>query len=86
MRLAPNFRIPFAHKHEHQEEVYVIMRGSGRVKVGDEIVGLGELDAIRFDENTMRNMEAGPEGIEFLAFAASDDPLDAEMMQRGWQD
>src|SRR5436190_788732 len=73
MKLAPNFRIPFAHKHEHQEEVYVVVRGSGRVKVEDEIVELREWDAIRFDENTMRNIEAGADGLEFLAFGAGDD-------------
>ena len=86
MKLAPNFRIPFGQKHEHQEEVYVVVRGSGRVKVEDEIVELREWDAIRFDENTMRNMEAGPDGVEFLAFGAGDDPLDAEMVQGWWQD
>ncbi len=86
MKLDPNFRIPFGHKHERQEEVYVVVRGSGRVKVEDEIVELREWDAIRFDENTMRNMEAGPDGIEFLAFGAGDDPLDAEMVQGWWQD
>ena len=58
--LAPNFRIPFGHKHEEQEEVYVIVRGSARIKVDDEIVELGPLDAIRFDKETMRNVEAGP--------------------------
>ena len=86
MKLDPNFRIPFGHKHEHQEEVYVVVRGSGRVKVEDEIVELREWDAIRFDENTMRNMEAGPDGLEFLAFGAGDDPLDAEMVQGWWRD
>jgi mannose-6-phosphate isomerase-like protein (cupin superfamily) len=48
MKLEPNFRIPFGHKHEHQEEVYVVVRGSGRVKVEDDIVELREWDAIRF--------------------------------------
>ena len=86
MKLDPNFRIPFGHKHEHQEEVYVVVRGSGQVKVEDDIVELREWDAIRFDENTMRNMEAGPDGIEFLAFGAGDDPLDAEMVQGWWRD
>jgi mannose-6-phosphate isomerase-like protein (cupin superfamily) len=86
MTLAPNFRIPFGHKHEHQEEVYVIVRGSARVKIEDDIVELREWDAIRFDENTMRNMEAGPTGVEFLAFGAGNDPLDAEMVQGWWQD
>jgi hypothetical protein len=29
-RLAPNFRIPFGHKHLQQEEVYVLVGGSAR--------------------------------------------------------
>ena len=36
--LEPGFRIPFGHKHASQEEVYVIVSGSARVKVEDEIV------------------------------------------------
>ena len=84
MKLAPNFRIPFGHKHEGQEEVYVIVRGSARIKVEDEIVELGEWDAIRFDKDTMRNVEAGPEGVEYLAFGAGDDPTDAEMVPGWW--
>ena len=84
MTLDPNFRIPFGHKHEGQEEVYVVVRGSARIKVEDEIVELGEWDAIRFDRNTMRDMEAGPDGVEYLAFGAGDDPTDAEMAPGWW--
>jgi mannose-6-phosphate isomerase-like protein (cupin superfamily) len=86
MKLAPNFRIPFGHKHEGQEEVYVVVRGSARVKVEDEIVELGEWDAIRFDKDTMRNVEAGPEGVEYLAFGAGKDPTDAEMAPGWWSE
>ena len=86
LRLAPGFRVPFGHKHEAQEEVYVVVRGSGRVKVGDEIVELAEWDAIRFDKNTMRQMEAGPDGMEYVAFGAGTDPLDAEMAPGWWSD
>jgi mannose-6-phosphate isomerase-like protein (cupin superfamily) len=86
MKLAPNFRIPFAHKHANQEEVYVILRGSARIKVEDEIVELGEWDAIRFDKDTMRGVEAGPDGVQYLAFGAGDDPSDAEMVQNWWTD
>jgi mannose-6-phosphate isomerase-like protein (cupin superfamily) len=84
--LAPNFRIPFGHKHEGQEEVYVVVRGSGRVKVEDEIVEVEEWDAIRFDKDTMRNVEAGPDGIEYLAFGAGEDPRDVEMASDWWSD
>jgi len=82
--LEPGFRIPFGHKHETQEEVYVIVRGAARVKVDDEIVELAEWDAIRFPKNTMRQMEAGPDGVEYLAFGAGDDPAEVEMAPGWW--
>jgi mannose-6-phosphate isomerase-like protein (cupin superfamily) len=85
-KLEPNFRIPFGHKHETQEEVYVVVRGSGRVKVEEEIVDVGEWDAIRFDEGTMRNVEAGPDGIEYLAFGAGEDAREVEMVPNWWGD
>jgi mannose-6-phosphate isomerase-like protein (cupin superfamily) len=86
MKLAPGFRIPFGHKHEDQEEVYVIVRGSARIKVDGEVVEAGQWDAIRFDTNTMRNVEAGPDGVEYLAFGAGDDPRDADMVPGWWDD
>ncbi|HEY7003966.1 MAG TPA: cupin domain-containing protein [Gaiellaceae bacterium] len=85
-KLDPGFRIPFGHKHADQEEVYVVVRGSGRVKVDDEVVELSEWDSIRFDKDTMRNMEAGPEGMEYLAFSAGSDASDAEMAPGWWSD
>ena len=86
LKLAPAFRMPFGHKHVAQEEVYVVVRGSGRIKVDDEIVEVAEWDAIRFDEDTMRNVEAGPDGIEYLAFGAGEDPRDVDMAQNWWSD
>jgi mannose-6-phosphate isomerase-like protein (cupin superfamily) len=86
LTLGPGFRIPFAHKHAHQEEVYVVVRGSARIKVEDEIVDLGQWDAIRIDEDTLRAVEAGPEGVEYLAFGAGDDPRDADLVQDWWRD
>jgi mannose-6-phosphate isomerase-like protein (cupin superfamily) len=85
-RLEPNFRIPFGHRHASQEEVYVIVAGSGRVKVGDEVVEVGQWDAIRFDKDTMRNVEAGPDGIEYVAFGAGEDAREVEMAQDWWSD
>jgi uncharacterized cupin superfamily protein len=86
LRLDPGFRMPFGHKHEHQEEVYVILKGLARIKVEgeDKVVELGPLEAIRFDTDTMRAVEAGPDGVEYLAFGAGDDPTDAEMVPGWW--
>jgi mannose-6-phosphate isomerase-like protein (cupin superfamily) len=86
LKLAPNFRIPFGHKHAGQEEVYVVVNGSARIKVDDEIVEVGQWDAIRFDTGTMRAVEAGPDGVEYIAFGAGDDPKDVEMVQGWWSD
>jgi mannose-6-phosphate isomerase-like protein (cupin superfamily) len=86
MKLEPNFRIPFGHKHVGQEEVYVITRGSARIKVEDQIVEVGRWDAIRFDKDTMRDVEAGPEGVEYLAFGAGEDASEVEMAQDWWKD
>jgi mannose-6-phosphate isomerase-like protein (cupin superfamily) len=85
-KLDPGFRIPFGHKHSAQEEVYVVVRGSGRVKVDDDIIELREWDAIRFDQDAMRNVEAGPDGIEYLAFSAGNDSSDADMTPGWWSE
>jgi mannose-6-phosphate isomerase-like protein (cupin superfamily) len=84
-RLAPNFRIPFGHKHTEQEEAYIVVAGSGRMKLDDEIVELKEWDAIRVPGDVARNFEAGPEGAELIAIGA---PVakDTEMLQGWWSD
>jgi mannose-6-phosphate isomerase-like protein (cupin superfamily) len=69
-RLAPNFRLPFGHRHREQEEVYVLVSGSGRVKLDDEVVELRQWDAVRVASGTMRSFEAGPEGAGIIAVGA----------------
>jgi len=86
MQLAPSFRIPFGHKHASQEEVYVVVNGSARIKVEDEIVELREWDAIRIAKDTMRAVEAGSDGVEYLAFGAGTDPRESEVVPDWWSD
>ena len=84
-RLAPGFRMPFGHRHGEQEEIYLVVNGSARMKVGDEIVELGELDAVRVPGSTPRGMEGGPDGAEIVAFGAPNtDNKDAEMIPDFW--
>lgn len=82
-RLAPGYRQSFGHKHERQEETYVIVSGSGRIKIGDEVHDVGALDAIRLDPDVPRAFEAGPDGIEFVAFGAGESG-DAEILEDFW--
>jgi uncharacterized cupin superfamily protein len=86
-RLAPNFRVPFAHRHKNQEEVYILISGSLRVKLEDEILELRPFDAIRVHKDTMRGFEAGPEGAELIAVGAPNTgPGDAEVENDWWDD
>jgi mannose-6-phosphate isomerase-like protein (cupin superfamily) len=84
-RLAPNYRGGFGHRHKQQEELYVVIGGGGRIKLGDDVVELKRLDAVRIPAGTMRALEAGPEGIELIAYGApATGPGDAEVEQDWW--
>jgi mannose-6-phosphate isomerase-like protein (cupin superfamily) len=86
-RLEPGYRLPFGHRHKTQEEVYVVIGGSARAKVEDEIVELRPLDALRVHKDTARGFEAGPDGVELLAIGApSTGPGDADMLNDWWTD
>jgi mannose-6-phosphate isomerase-like protein (cupin superfamily) len=84
-RLAPNFQVPWGHTHKTQEEMFVVINGSMRVKVEDEIKELGPWDAIRVSKETARGFEAGPEGVEFIAIGAPGGPGDAENIEGFWE-
>jgi mannose-6-phosphate isomerase-like protein (cupin superfamily) len=86
-RIAPNFRIPFGHKHQRQEEIYVLVSGSARANLGDEVVELKAWDALRVSPETVRGFEAGPEGAEYIAFGAPNtENRDAEATPHWWTD
>jgi quercetin dioxygenase-like cupin family protein len=86
-KIAPDFRVPFGHKHTEQEEVYLVLEGTVRVKLDDEIVELGAWDAVRIPVDVMRGMEAGPDGAGILAFGAPNtDNSDIEMQREWWTD
>ena len=68
------------HRHEDAEEVYVVISGSGRMLLDREIVDLGPLDAIRVAPPVIRAFEAGPDGLELLAFGARHEG-DGEILQ-----
>ena len=82
-RLKPGKRQAFGHRHEEAEEVYVVLSGSGRIKLGDEIVELRPLDAIRVSPGLMRAFEADDHGLQWLAFGARHDG-DGELVQGWW--
>lgn len=84
-RIRPNTRQPFGHRHEQAEEVYVVLAGSGRVKLGDAIEEVKPLDALRVAANVTRAFEAGPDGLDLLAFGQHHEG-DGEIIQGWWTD
>jgi mannose-6-phosphate isomerase-like protein (cupin superfamily) len=85
LRVKPGKRQGFAHKHDEAEEVYIVVSGSGRVKLDDDIVEISELDAIRVSPGVIRQFEAGPDGVELIAVGARHDG-DGELVTGWWAD
>jgi quinol monooxygenase YgiN/mannose-6-phosphate isomerase-like protein (cupin superfamily) len=83
--LRPGKRQMFAHRHHRAEEVYVVLSGSGRARIEDELVELRPLDAIRVAPDQTRAFEAGPDGLEILACGARARG-DAEIVPDWWTD
>jgi uncharacterized cupin superfamily protein len=67
-RVKPGKRHAIAHRHKEMEEIYVVISGSGRIKLDDNVEEVGPLDAIRVAPAVTRSFEAGDEGLEYLAF------------------
>src|SRR2546426_2677831 len=84
-RFGPSFRSPFGHRHREQEEAYVVLSGSGRIKLDDEIVELRRWDVVRVAPQTVRGFEAGPEGLELIAIGSDrPDEGDGVRVQDWW--
>jgi uncharacterized cupin superfamily protein len=87
LRVAPGFRLPFGHKHKQQEEIYVLVSGKARMKLENEVKELKQWDAVRVPKDTMRSIEGGDEGAEFLIVGAPNTgPGDADTVQGWWSD
>jgi mannose-6-phosphate isomerase-like protein (cupin superfamily) len=76
-------RTGFGHRHREVEEIYVVLGGSGRVKVDDEILELRPRDVLRVAPESVREFEAGPDGMELLATGMHRDG-DGELVQGWW--
>jgi mannose-6-phosphate isomerase-like protein (cupin superfamily) len=86
-RVPPGYRFPYGHTHETQEEVYVVVSGSGRMKVDDEIIEIAKWDAVRIPPRTWRGYEAGQDGLEMLVIGApnlGEDPRGDVEGRRDW--
>jgi mannose-6-phosphate isomerase-like protein (cupin superfamily) len=86
-RVPPGYRFPYGHTHKRQEEIFVVVRGSGRMKLDDEVIDLREWDAVRVPPGTWRGYEAGSDGLEILVIGApnlGENPRDDVEGARDW--
>jgi mannose-6-phosphate isomerase-like protein (cupin superfamily) len=84
-RMKPDRRIGFGHRHGESEEIYVVVSGSGRFKIEDEIIDVGPKDVVYCAPEAMREWESGPDGLELIAFGAHKEG-DGEVQQGWWAD
>lgn len=84
-RMNPGQRVGFGHRHGESEEIYVVIEGSGRFKVEDEVFPVAARDVVYCRPDAMREWEAGPDGLEMLAFGGHAEN-DAEMQPGWWTD
>jgi len=86
-RYAPNLRSPGAHSHREQEEAYVVVSGSGRVRLDDEIRDIGRWDVVRVAPEVVRQFEAGPDGLELIAVGGpKPEGGDGQLSESPWPD
>src|SRR5437764_12118609 len=69
-KLGPGWRQPIGHNHNEQEEIFILVHGSARMKLDDDVVELRPWTAVRVAPGTMRSIEGGPEGAEMIAIGA----------------
>jgi mannose-6-phosphate isomerase-like protein (cupin superfamily) len=86
-RYGPDVRNPMSHHHREQEEAYVIVSGSGRVRLDDEIKDVRQWDVIRVAPEALRAFEAGPDGMDVVAVGGpKPEGGDGEISDAPWPD
>jgi len=87
LRLGPGWRTPFGHNHKTQEEIYVLVNGSARMKIEDEVVEMKPFTAVRVSPETMRSYEGGAEGAELIVIGTPRTGSgDADIVPGWWGD
>jgi mannose-6-phosphate isomerase-like protein (cupin superfamily) len=82
-RMNPGRRTGFGHRHVEVEEIYVVLAGSGQVKLDDEILDLRRGDIVGVAPATVREFAAGPDGMELLA-TGTHAQGDGELLHGWW--
>ncbi len=86
-RYAANVRSPMSHSHREQEEAYVVVAGSGRVLLDNEVHELRQWDVVRVAPEVVRAFEAGADGLDIVAIGGpKPEDGDGVMGAAAWPD
>src|SRR5579875_2619061 len=83
LTIKPGQREAFAHRHRTAEEIYLVLAGSGRVKLDAETLELEVHDLVRVSPGVARGFEAGPDGLTVLIFGPRVQS-DGELVEDFW--
>lgn len=82
-RLPAGKGMPFVHAHKRNEEVYIVVRGSGTFYVDGEEFPLAEGSVIRVDPQGERAWKAGEEDLYFICVQAEQGSLSQATLEDG---
>ena len=85
-KVHPGRRLGFGHHHDETEEAYLVLSGSGRFKIDDELVEVTARDVVYVPPAAQREWEAGDEGLEVVAFGAHSEDEQPHMNREFWPD
>ena len=86
--LAANEGNPFVHTHQQNEELYIVIKGSGVFYADGEEFGVQEGSLIRVEPEAERAIAAGGQGMTYICIQAKEGSLegytmtDAEITER----
>lgn len=64
--LPANTALPFFHAHKQNEEVYLVLKGSGKMQIDDDVFDLQEGTLVRVNPQGARSLKSGPDGMLFM--------------------
>lgn len=73
--MAPNAQAPFFHYHKENEEVYVVLEGSGFVYADGETIKVEKGSVFRMAPSVKRCIKAEENGIRFLCIQCKENSL-----------
>jgi mannose-6-phosphate isomerase-like protein (cupin superfamily) len=85
VKYVPDFQSKNAHSHSTQEEVYVVIDGSGKALLDGKIEELKKWDVLRVAPETVRSFSSGPEGLEMIIAGGPKPPEgDGQRAKQDW--